>query len=94
MKYYLQWLNAIVKLTTPFMCFAAAFLHSKTDPKFSTMFWLMGLISLNSIDNVKIPSQRIPSGEIWIWPRKQRRFFWRNLINRKNLKWNDLDKKA
>jgi len=90
MKYYLQWLNAIVKLTTPFMCFAAAFLHSKTDSTFSTMFTLLGLISLDSMNNVNIPKQRGPSGEIWIWPPKQRRFFWQ----KKNLDKNDLDKKA
>jgi hypothetical protein len=57
MKYYLKWLSAIVTLATPFLCFTAAFLHAKTDPNFSTLFTLLGLYSLDSMNKVEIPKR-------------------------------------
>lgn len=57
MKYYLKWLSAIVTLSTPFLCFIAAFLHAKTDPNFSTLFTLLGLYSLDAMNNVKRPTR-------------------------------------
>lgn len=57
MKYYLKWLSAIVTLATPFLCFTAAFLHTKTDPNFATLFTLLGLYSLDAMNNVKLPNR-------------------------------------
>ena len=56
MKYYINWIATIATIICPFACLTASILNLG-NPEMSTLYLLLGLFSLDGMNNVKFPKR-------------------------------------